>query len=380
MPTPLDSMFGHLNPTPIQSRPMGGFPNAGQPSIMDAPQVPQQQMQQANFGQRFKQNMGPILQALGMGIASNNLAAGTAALPVLADRRRQGLLEQQELAQKQQQLNMTKEWLKQKRREDLIPLVDAGQADVALRMATEKPDAGPASVQEYQFAQQNGFQGSYMDFKKLGSGGGADAASPLGKLKRDLDAGLITQQQYDAMSSRTIAPQTQGGMTTAQKNDLGKSEAAIQTLNSELDSYADMVGQTGNAYMPGQTRDAVAAKRRNIQLQMKELYNLGVLNGPDLELMDQMLYDAAPNDVGSMVGGVATSIGGALGADGMNPANRARANADTLKAQFKKLLEDKRAALGVGGDTAAGVAPVAPDDVDPEIWNEMTPEERAAWQ
>jgi hypothetical protein len=160
-----------LDPRGVQSMPMGGFPNAGTPSIMDAPQVPQQQMQQANFGQRFKQNMGPILQALGMGIASNNLAAGTAALPVLADRRRQGMLEQQELAQKQQQLNMTKEWLKQKGRMDLVPLVDAGQADVALRIATDKGTEGPASVQEYEFARQNGFQGSYMDFKKNNSGG-----------------------------------------------------------------------------------------------------------------------------------------------------------------------------------------------------------------
>ena len=27
-------------------------------------------------------------------------------------------------------------------------------------------------------------------------------------------------------------------------------------------------------------------------MQMKELYNLGVLNGPDLDLMDQMIVDA----------------------------------------------------------------------------------------
>jgi hypothetical protein len=101
-----------LDPRGVQSMPMGGFPNAGQPSIMDAPQVPQQQMQQANFGQRFKQNMGPILQALGMGIASNNLAAGTAVLPGLVDRRKEQNMQQQQMAQEQQRLNATYEWAK----------------------------------------------------------------------------------------------------------------------------------------------------------------------------------------------------------------------------------------------------------------------------
>jgi hypothetical protein len=347
-----------LDPRGVQSMPMGGFPNAGQPSIMDAPQVPQQQMQQANFGQRFKQNMGPILQALGYGIASGNLGRGAAMLPELSDRRQSQMMQQQEMAQEQQRLNATYEWAKTQ---------DPEVADMIAKGIID-PNTGFKLIQERRQAKQEGQKrqlinagdGRLYDANTnewiMAPGGGkpAEPASPLGKLKRDLDSGLITQEQYKALADRETAAPTQGGLTTSQKNELGKSEAAIQTLNSELDSYAEMVGQTGNAYMPGQTRDAVAAKRRNIQLQMKELYNLGVLNGPDLALMDQMLYDAAPNDVTSMVGGVATSVGGALGADGMNPANRARANADTLKAQFKKLLEDKRAALGVGDPATAG--------------------------
>jgi hypothetical protein len=169
-----------LDPRGVQSMPMGGFPNAGQPSIMDAPQVPQQQMQQANFGQRFKQNMGPILQALGYGIASGNLGRGAAMLPELSDRRQDQMMQQQKMAQQQQQLNMTKEWLKQKGRMDLIPLVDAGQADVALRIATQKEASGG-----------NEFYGNPI------YGTGPDGQSRVGQLGKDgsikwVDTGEVT--------------------------------------------------------------------------------------------------------------------------------------------------------------------------------------------
>jgi hypothetical protein len=197
-----------LDPRGVQTMPMGGFPNAGQPSIMDAPQVPQQQMQQANFGQRFKQNMGPMLQALGYGIASGNLGRGAAMLPELADRRQRSVAEQQQMAQQQQQLNMTKEWLKQKGRMDLIPLVDAGQADVALRMASQEPEQVKRPTPYSEAAQ----------------------------LKADLDNGYITPEAYQAQ----LGSLSQGKPDMDSK-ELFKQE---QDLRKEYNSNLTVEGYT----------------------------------------------------------------------------------------------------------------------------------------
>lgn len=48
--------------------------------------------------------------------------------------------QQAELAQEAEQTNMTKEWLRQRGRDDLIPLVDAGQGMFALQQATQVAD------------------------------------------------------------------------------------------------------------------------------------------------------------------------------------------------------------------------------------------------
>lgn len=50
--------------------------------------------------------------------------------------------QQAELAQEAEQTNMTKEWLRQRGRDDLIPLVDAGQGMFALQEATKVADPG----------------------------------------------------------------------------------------------------------------------------------------------------------------------------------------------------------------------------------------------
>jgi hypothetical protein len=97
-------MSNLLYPGPMQ------FNNA--PPPQPAPMIPQQQLAQQGFAQRFKQNLGPILQAAGMGLASGNWGGAAAAMPGLAERRQQQMQEQQVMAQEQQRLNATAEWAK----------------------------------------------------------------------------------------------------------------------------------------------------------------------------------------------------------------------------------------------------------------------------
>ena len=71
-------------------------------------------------------------------------------------------------------------------------------------------------------------------------------------------------------------------------------------------------------------------------MQMKELYNLGVLNGPDLDLMDQMIVDAtSPVNYALDMFGVAD-----LG-------QRVSANIFNLKRQLEDLATPNILALGL---------------------------------
>lgn len=157
-------MSNLLYPGPIQSA-------TGAPPVQPAPMIPQAQMQQPGFAQNFKSNIGPILQALGMGIAANNLGAGAAAIPGLTERRRDAMMQQQAMAQEQQRRNATVEWAKTQDPEVANML---GQGIIepmdAVRMIQQRKMGGssgnqPASVQEYEYAKQNGFQGSFMDYQ-----------------------------------------------------------------------------------------------------------------------------------------------------------------------------------------------------------------------
>jgi hypothetical protein len=109
-----------------------------------------------------------------------------------------------------------------------------------------------------------------------------------------------------------------GRPTEAIRTQAVKTDQAYQNLTTALDGYRQLVEQEGIVAAPGQARDAVVQARRNIQLQLKELYNLGVLNGPDLALMDQMLPDptlsiTAPfNSAGNLWSNPAGRIGPAV--------------------------------------------------------------------
>jgi hypothetical protein len=80
--------------------------------------------------------------------------------------------------------------------------------------------------------------------------------------------------------------------TDSEKTDLSKATISYRVLDKELESYGNLIKEGGVSIVPGTVERArYDTARRNIQLQMKELYNLGVLNGPDLGLMNQMLVD-----------------------------------------------------------------------------------------
>lgn len=176
----LDSL---LNPTPMQyQRGSGAMP------VMPQPQM-QPQAMQGGKGMNFMRDLiaGALLSYGGAGVG-----------PVLAGQENRRQREQQMLAQQQeqQQLNATKQWLKAKGREDLIPLVDAGQASDALRMATQQQDKPTP----------------YTD---------------MAKAQADLQAGYITPEQYQAL---------QAGAGAVDPKEAFKRESDLRTEYSKSDT------------------------------------------------------------------------------------------------------------------------------------------------
>jgi hypothetical protein len=79
--------------------------------------------------------------------------------------------------------------------------------------------------------------------------------------------------------------------TEAVRTDAAKVNQAFNNITAALDDYQRRINASGPVWRPGTARDAITQQITNIQLQLKELFNLGVLNGPDLQLMQGMLPD-----------------------------------------------------------------------------------------
>lgn len=73
----------------------------------------------------------------------------------------------------------------------------------------------------------------------------------------------------------------------------GRDESAtIARSANAVDAYVAEIDATGGpTVMPGKNKLTLGAAHTNLLMEMKELYNLGVLNGPDLVLMEKVLID-----------------------------------------------------------------------------------------
>ena len=94
-----------------------------------------------------------------------------------------------------------------------------------------------------------------------------------------------------------------GKFFTIQKEDISKELTgtnrtkaqnqvmAMGSIRNTIKSFRSLVKSGGIGVLPGAQRDSLLQTRTALQLQMKELFNLGVLSGPDLELMENMVFD-----------------------------------------------------------------------------------------
>ncbi len=200
--------------------------------------------------------------------------------------------------------------------------------------------------------------------------GESKAQSAMAKLAQDLKNGLITPEDFKAARAKllrdpngiVIGPDGTvsigGAAPTAIKTEAIKGRNAYDSIMTGLTDY-EALTKEGGAIIPGKKKDKLDVARRSLQLQMKELFNLGVLNGPDLALMDQLLVDM-------------TSIeNNALDAVGIaDLGERTEANVTQLRKMMTDLIEPKLRSAGQSSVSAKPLPPLSDmsnDDLDAQI-------------
>ena len=121
------------------------------------------------------------------------------------------------------------------------------------------------------------------------------------KTERSAGAGTFYPQINPETGATTyFNPQT--GVTVQAPGTLQPRDAATATgivtqrraiagVRGALEAFKRNIETNGVAIVPGITRSGQETDYENLQLQMKELYNLGVLNGPDLALMRRIVNE-----------------------------------------------------------------------------------------
>lgn len=227
-------------------------------------------------------------------------------------------------------------------------------------------------LKEYQAAKAQGYAGTVMDF--LAQKKGAGSALPSYQWNADHTAQIpVPGGAADPKTVSTLSEaRGRGGQNVPQtvRTQAISANQAYHQLVPMLDEYADMIdgkqtpgpdgkmqspglfdygknSGTGAVGVPGADTDKVLQARRGIQLQLKELFNLGVLNGPDLSLMDTMLFDPS------------VSLDPRTWSQGMNTGSRARQSVTKLKEVLRKIRNAKTNIIGLpdvdeNGNTIAG--------------------------
>lgn len=135
-------------------------------------------------------------------------------------------------------------------------------------------------------------------------------------------------------------------MTGANRTNAQNSAFAYRALMSGLDDYERQFKESGGTVIPGAQKDSLDTARRNLQMQMKELYNLGVLNGPDLALMDQILVNPT---------GIGNNILDVLGISDLD--ERVPANIEQVRRLMTQMVEPRLQALGVSPEDVLAEEP-----------------------
>jgi hypothetical protein len=369
-PGAMNMQPGNMGAMPLQPPMQGVMP---MPQPQPAPVASEPQNPMANMGQRLRGNLGPLLQGLGMALASGNPGMGAQYMAQMGQQR-------QEMAQKAQTQNRTLQWLKSQGRDDLAQAVEAGllpAGDAVKMVYSGMEGAKPTDdIREFEYARQQGFDGSFNDWMQakrpqnnvnVNTAEGGDAKF-LGELNKG------TAQNWNTL-------QVQGTKAAGILNDMdmleelarsapqgplvGRLAETFRGFNSAGDAFNSVVKR-----LTPQMRVEGSGSTSDMEMRtfQDSLPSLKSTPGTNAAIMS-MFRAKAQIDV-ERAGVVSAVQNGELsvseGRRRMEELNKRSIMTPELKAQLGFVS---------GGDNAS-----APEGVDPKAWQYMTPEERALWQ
>lgn len=128
-----------------------------------------------------------------------------------------------------------------------------------------------------------------------------------------------------------------------------KGAAAYSNLSNALNNYESLISNGGITSLPSGKKQELKTAYQDILLQAKEAYNLGVLNGPDLQILESVIVD--PTSLGS----------------NFNPAVGEKGVLNNIK-QVRDIVERQRQSLqGTYGREIPQTKPIGPPPVNRSI-------------
>jgi len=156
--------------------------------------------------------------------------------------------------------------------------------------------------------------------------------------------------------------------------EAAKQVTGATNLKSAVDNYQTMLKDFNTIdFANPNARAKIGEAYNNMMLQAKEAYNLGVLNGPDYKILTSIVKD--PTDLSSLLVSKKTL---------QDQANSLKGYSDTIiknvYTTHQKPLPENLTSSVAPTQTNTATKGKIPAGVSPELWNVMTPEEKAAFQ
>lgn len=114
-------------------------------------------------------------------------------------------------------------------------------------------------------------------------GGGTETAS--------LPAEQPGQAPTVAEDGLSITPLNGNGQSRDDLKNLKAATTGFDRIEQSLNAYEKLVSELGAEIWPGEGQNRLKTAYTDFQMELKELFNLGVLNGPDLSILSKALTD-----------------------------------------------------------------------------------------
>jgi hypothetical protein len=245
--------------------------------------------------------------------------------------------------------------------------IKVGAEDTLIDPATMKPiftGAGKPTtdMQNFEFAKLNGFKGSFNEFK--------NQITPYQQAQLGIE-----REKFEFEKGKTATKPLPEGLNKQVTGAVNLTDA-IADYQSKIKGFGfkdfaspDKRAEMGNLY-------------NNMMLQAKEAYNLGVLNGPDYDILQRVVKD--PTNVSSLA---FSNTALSKQADSLRKTSsdivknaylsQGREVPTDISAKFVKKEEPKTEKQSAAQQLGLSKVPAG---VDPKVWNVMTPEERALFK